>query len=191
MSTRPQTEFTLFNDNYCRTIWQWRNLPRVREQMRSTEEISWQNHQRWFQSALQDPNRSDFVMLQNERPIGALNFTQVQEPCWEWGCYLGETNVWPGSGLLLEVAALDYALLQNNCQQLYAEVKVQNKGALALHKLFEYQTAEPPNADYLAFTYQRDTWQQQRERVLAKLPKPHQEAAAAIVFTPAHPASPS
>lgn len=191
MSTRPQTEFTPFNDTYCRTIWQWRNQPRVREQMRSTEEISWQHHQNWFQSALLDNSRRDFVMLQNERPIGALNFTQVQQPRWEWGCYLGETNVWPGSGLLLEVAALDYALMHDNCQQLYAEVKVENKGALALHKLFEYHSAEPPNNDYLAFIYERRTWQQQRERVLAKLPKPHQEAAAAIQFTQVHPANPN
>ena len=195
----PNSQFIPLNDTHLETVLRWRNLPHIRANMHSTNEISWQQHLSWFETLKNDSKRQFFVFLQNERPVGVLNFTLVDAienphelttPCLEWGCYIGEDNVWPGSGLLLEIAALDYAFIGKNAATLYAEVLSFNQSVLKMHKLFQYDALEDRTDEKTdgtivtvkRFLYHQKQWLLKREKVLSMLPKQIGAAAQYIHF---------
>ncbi|SEA44185.1 UDP-4-amino-4,6-dideoxy-N-acetyl-beta-L-altrosamine N-acetyltransferase [Alkalimonas amylolytica] len=186
----PRSTFRLLSEDELKLVWQWRNKATIRANMHHDQLISWEQHQAWFKQ-LNTTGTVFFVMWQNERPIGALYFQPHSDTGLEWGCYLGETDVWPGSGLLLEIAALDYAALQSHCNTLHAEVLSFNHSVLKLHQLFGYQeTAITPAASkrngvhYQVhhFCYATADWQSNRATILAKLPKQIANAATFIEF---------
>ena len=195
----PNSQFIPLNDTHLETVLRWRNLPHIRANMHSTNEISWQQHLSWFETLKNDSKKQFFVFLQNERPVGVLNFTLVDAienphelttPCLEWGCYIGEDNVWPGSGLLLEIAALDYAFIGKNAATLYAEVLSSNQSVLKMHKLFQYDALEDRTDEKTdgtivtvkRFLYHQKQWLLKREKVLSMLPKQIGAAAQHIHF---------
>jgi UDP-4-amino-4,6-dideoxy-N-acetyl-beta-L-altrosamine N-acetyltransferase len=147
--------------------------------MHQNKTITWDEHLNWFSNLKTDTEREFWVLHQNERPIGILNFSDVGKPRVEWGCYLGETNVWPGSGILLEVAALERATRLKNAISLSAEVLSFNKSAIGMHRLFEYPLIETltggvregEHYQKLCFEYPLLQWNQKKAKVLSKLPK--------------------
>ena len=114
----------------------------------------------------------------------------------QWGCYLGETDVLPGSGLVLEWAALEYALNKPKCVALEAQVLSFNTSALKLHKLFEYEllkiekgglrmltsTGELSPYEVHFFRQGMSQWGKLRNKVLSRLPKSIQHASGQIQF---------
>lgn len=185
-----ENQFRPLNSETLEQVWHWRNLPQIRANMHNDRLISWQEHQQWFHLLQQDPARTYLVLWQNTRPVGTLYFNQVADTALEWGCYLGEQDVWPGSGLLLEIAALDYALHFAKVAQLSAEVLPFNRNVIKMHRLFGYQEDPPLRQagyrtdkpyDVLIFKYQLSDWNRQRTAVLARLPR--QIAAAADLIT--------
>lgn len=187
----PRSCFRPLSEHELQLVWQWRNKPAIRANMHNDQPISWAQHQAWFQQ-LASSDTVFLVMWQDERPIGALYFKPRSGTGLEWGCYLGETDVWPGSGLLLEVAALDYAAQQTACTTLYAEVLSFNQSVRKLHQLFGYQETDSTAANeerhgavYQVHHYQYATtdWQKNRSAILARLPKQIAQAAAFIEFT--------
>ena len=187
----PVSQFRPLTEADLELVWQWRNQPDIRRNMHNDTPISWHEHLAWFEKLQHDLSRNFFVFYQNERPIGVLNFNQHSSGVLEWGCYLGETNVWPGSGLLLEIAALDYATMQNAQHSLYAEVLSFNQSVLKMHQLFGYQPLPDlagkhrDNQPYQvkAFHYPLADWRANRDAVLARLPKQIAAAASFIQFT--------
>ncbi|GAB1620156.1 hypothetical protein AAOGI_02060 [Agarivorans albus] len=190
----PRSTFSPIESSQLELVLGWRNQDRVRNMMRNSELISFENHQAWFAGLSEKKNCDYFIFYQDNRPIGVLNFDIAGPGLLEWGCYLGETDVWPGSGLLLEVAALDYSANYQKqfVDQLKAEVLSTNLSVLKLRKVFEYQLNASTNIEGIKtesscllhdFRYPVSRWQAQRERVLAKLPKQITEAAKYISFT--------
>lgn len=188
----PLSEFTALTEQHLKLVLGWRNQDHIRNNMHNNEEITWDAHLSWFNALQKDQNKQFFIFKQNSRPIGVLNFTQVQEQpkTLEWGCYIGEDNVWPGSGLLLEVAALVYAFSHANADTLYAEVLSFNTGVIKLHKLFKYEqledgdTVKRENLEHVVkrFSYRRATWEDNKNNVFALLPKQIRLAAENIAF---------
>ncbi|MDR6983932.1 UDP-4-amino-4,6-dideoxy-N-acetyl-beta-L-altrosamine N-acetyltransferase [Rheinheimera pacifica] len=187
----PTSQFRPLTEAELERVWQWRNQPDIRRNMHSDTPISWDEHLAWYEKLKFDLSRSFFVFHQNEQPIGVLNFNQRSNGVLEWGCYLGETNVWPGSGLLLEIAALDYAAMQNTQHSLYAEVLSFNQSVLKMHQLFGYLSLPDlpgklrDNQLYQvkAFHYPLADWRANRDAVLTRLPKQIAAAASFIQFT--------
>lgn len=185
----PISQFIPLSENDLALVWQWRNQPHIRANMHNDAIISWQEHQAWFSQLQQDSNRQFFVFYQDNRPIGVLNFKQHSTGTKEWGCYLGETDVWPGSGLLLEIAALDYAA-KHAQHSLYAEVLSFNHNVIKMHLLFGYHPLPDGlplrrnNEPYTikSFKYPLADWLKNRGKILAKLPKQIVAAANLIEF---------
>jgi UDP-4-amino-4,6-dideoxy-N-acetyl-beta-L-altrosamine N-acetyltransferase len=177
-------------DAQLKQVWEWRNSARVRQNMHNVEPISWQQHLSWFAGLQNDPCRKFFILWQNERAIGVLNFSKLDTPRPEWGCYLGETDVWPGSGIILELAALDYVCANPRFSHLDAQVLSFNMAANKLHKVFEYeqlmaqQAGQRNEQDFaiLHYSYPLKQWSQKRDKILAKLPKNIALVAATIQF---------
>jgi len=98
--------------------------------------------------------------------------------------------VWPGTGVLLSLAALHYAFNILKVELLFAEVFENNISPINLHKALGY-TAKP---DRLAsttggkkvvlkcFEYKKQDWQVKREIILANLPEQIKQAAEFIEF---------
>ena len=186
----PTTVFRPLSEAELEQVWRWRNQDDIRHNMHNDAPISWAEHLAWFEQLQFDLSRRFFVFYQNNRPVGVLNFHQRSSGVLEWGCYLGEHNVWPGSGLLLEIAALDYAAMQSDQHTLYAEVLSFNHSVLKMHQLFGYHP-QPDlpgklrgNEAYQVkvFHYPLADWRANRDEVLKRLPKQIGAAAAFIQF---------
>lgn len=188
----PSTQFKTLSSTELELVRCWRNTPRVSANMFDTSIVEQEQQQRWFQSLQQDQNQKQFVFYQNRRPIGMLSFKAIQsDGLCSWGCYLGETNVWPGSGLVLEAAALDYAFHTLNEPVLWAEVFDFNTSALKMHHFFGYDLVEVKKdfllregqaIDLHRFCYRRDDWLQRRLAIHQKMPKQIREAVEKIEF---------
>lgn len=188
--------FMPINASHISAVWHWRNSDRVRANMHYDKLISWDEHTHWFEALLQDDNRECWIYYQHTRPVGVLNFSETQQATMQWGCYLGEVNCAPGSGLILEWAALEYALQKPGCETLEAQVLSFNTSALKMHKIFDYALlktehgplrqqngqSEPERYNVHFFNYALQKWQKQRDVVLAKLPKPIQRACQQVLF---------
>jgi UDP-4-amino-4,6-dideoxy-N-acetyl-beta-L-altrosamine N-acetyltransferase len=189
-SAQPTHQFKPLCQAQLELVWQWRNSPRIQANMHNNSPVLWQNHCDWFAALQNDSSRKFYLMWQNQRPIGVLNFSALDTPTPEWGCYLGETNCWPGSGILLEVAALDFTAQNKQFSHLLAQVLSFNTSANKMHKVFEYEQVsrqyggqrDSQDFDVLFYQYTLNQWQQNREKVLAKLPKNIRLAASFIEF---------
>ena len=187
---RPTHAFRTLQFEQLELVWQWRNSPRIRGFMHNAQAVSWQEHLTWFDSLQADETREFYVLWQNMRPIGVLNFSAMETSSPEWGCYLGEINVWPGSGIILELAALDYIAANHEFTHLLAQVLSFNKAANKLHKVFEYEhVATEPGGErngmafeVLHYRYELSLWRQRRQQVLDRLPKQMQLVADNIQF---------
>ncbi|AGP80964.1 hypothetical protein I533_04900 [Alteromonas mediterranea MED64] len=188
----PISRFSPLTSNDLEIVLQWRNQPHIRQNMHNQDEITWSQHEAWFDALKNDESRCFFVFYQNDRPIGVLNFSEHQSTPYtlEWGCYIGEDDVWPGSGLLLEIAALEYALNIKDAAILYAEVLAFNKSVIKLHTLFQYTALEDGHAftrnkerhSVKRFEYKREQWQRNKTKILSRLPKQVSAAANFIKF---------
>lgn len=188
--------FVPINASHLSAVWHWRNSERVRENMHYDKLIAWDEHQHWFEALMQDTNRECWIYCQHSRPIGVLNVSDTQHSVMQWGCYLGEVNCAPGSGLILEWAALEYAQQKINCTGLEAQVLSFNTAALKLHKLFDYERVKIESGemrrsngqsdishyDIHYFYYAMQKWRQHRDAVLVKLPKPIQRGCQQVTF---------
>lgn len=188
--------FIPIDASHISTVWHWRNSDRVRANMHYDKLITWDEHEHWFEALRQDIDRECWIYCQHARPIGVLNFSDTQRKVMQWGCYLGEVNCAPGSGLIFEWAALEYAKQKTNCIGLDAQVLSFNTAALKLHKLFDYELMKIESGgmrrrdeqseltlfDIHFFHYAMQKWQQHREKVLTKLPKPIQRGCQQVTF---------
>ena len=186
----PEHVFKSLQEDQLELVWQWRNSPRIIQNMHNSAPVKWREHCAWFEKLEGDNSRQFYVFLQDQRPIGVLNFSDMNTPKPQWGCYLGETNVWPGSGLILELAALDFSASHKQFSHLLAQVLSFNHAANKMHKVFEYAKLSLEKGgernglsfDVLHYSYELKQWAQNRDKILTKLPQKIAQAAAHIQF---------
>lgn len=185
----PQSHFKPLTADLIETVRNWRNKPRISSNMLTSQYISQADQQKWFADLVTRRDKRYLAFHQNTRPVGILNFDRIGTDQPSWGCYLGEEDVWPGSGLLLEIAALDHAfdILQQDI--LYAEVLAHNESPIRMHLFFGYQEKDTQeiirDGQPLAlrtFAYTKDDWQKSRPQVLARLPGNIRLASELITF---------
>lgn len=186
----PESKFSPVTADLVETIRMWRNSPRVRENMLDDTEIEPQQQQLWFENLEASKGKQYKVFYQDAKPIGMLYFSDINKESCVWGCYIGEEAVWPGTGVLLSVAALDYAFNILKVERLCAEVFENNLSPIRMHQAFGY-TARPnrfvttksgKEIELKCFEYLEEDWQKNRESVLARLPKQIRRAADFILF---------
>lgn len=187
----PKNEFKPFTYELLELVRGWRNEPRIRNNMYSTDIIGRDQQVEWFEKMVEDPSREYFVYFQNDKPIGCLSFTSINNEDCQWGCYLGEERVWPGSGIILAVAALDYAFKGIGVEALEAEVLEFNKSPQQMHQTFEYPESyiketnairDGKQVNAIVYKYSREAWEKNRDNVLDKFPIKFRHAANQIFF---------
>lgn len=117
-----------------RLIWEWRNDPVTREMSRSSEEISWEQHQLWFESVSGDPRRSLLIAERGEEPLGVLRFDPFAEGCAEISINVAPSQRGKGISRTMLAAACRYGFEQLSLARIYAEIKETNAPSI---KIFE------------------------------------------------------
>jgi UDP-2,4-diacetamido-2,4,6-trideoxy-beta-L-altropyranose hydrolase len=75
-NAHPMDEISLraVENKDCQIIWQWANDPATRKASFSSQPILWEEHVKWFELKLKDPNCLFFVINQgsNMFPVGTI-----------------------------------------------------------------------------------------------------------------------
>lgn len=187
--TIPSNYFCNITEELLEKVRNWRNKPRISQNMLTSKHISQEEQHQWFADLQSRSDKKFLVMHQNQRPIASLYFEGVGTKEISWGCYLGEEDIWPGSGLLLEIAALDYAFDVLDGNTLIAEVLAENTVPIRMHLFFGYQ--EQPAREIekdgrvqqlRLFEYSKKDWNSNKAEILNRLPKNIQLAASMMTY---------
>lgn len=67
--------FRFGEEKDCLNIYQWRNEPNVRAISFNSDEISFEDHQKWFNNMINDPKRTLFIVMnEDNKDIGNIRF---------------------------------------------------------------------------------------------------------------------
>ena len=184
--TYPSHQFRPLSLETIELVRQWRNSPRISRQVRQASSISQEAQLNWFQAQQKDTSSQYYVLFQQQLPIGVLAFTHITHNRCEWGCYIGEERYWPGTGLVVQGAALDFAFNQLKVACLYAEVFADNPGPQRTHALFGFNkigsVGRSGERELLGFECYQEDWALRRAQVLAKLPDKIVQAIQNVEF---------
>lgn len=186
----PESKFSPVTADIIEKIRIWRNSPRVRSNMLDDTEIKIQQQKQWFESLATSNDKQYKVFYQNLKPVGMLYFSDISKESCSWGCYIGEEAVWPGTGVLLSIAALDYAFDILEVERLSAKVFESNASPIRMHQAFGYTpmldrliiTRSGQEVKLKSFFYLKKDWKINREIIISKLPKQIRIAADFIFF---------
>ena len=120
-------------------ILEWRNDETVRKNMYTDHIITIEEHKLWYANLNQRNDQLYFICECNEKPIGVVNFVQLDlhNHCAYWGFYLGGEQP-PGRGAAMDYIALEYAFSIMKLCKLCCEVFIFNKGVIKLHQKFGF-----------------------------------------------------
>jgi UDP-4-amino-4,6-dideoxy-N-acetyl-beta-L-altrosamine N-acetyltransferase len=122
-----------------RLVLSWRNHPEVRRYMKTQHEITLHEHQHWFDSAVQDPQKHLLIFELDQRPMGFVNFNGVgQGGIVDWGFYAAPEAP-KGSGRQLGVAAIDHAFVQLKLHKVCGQAFAYNQRSIRLHLSLGFQ----------------------------------------------------
>lgn len=188
--SRPEVSFRSLTDADVMMIWQWRNKDRIRNNMITVEPIPWKEHLNWFINMRSKKDQHYFMYCVDQKPFGVLYFVEINSESCFWGCYVGEDAVFPGSGLILAVAALDFAAFELNLDDLNAEVFDFNKAPQNMNRLLGYEylgtrtDKTKPDEDrvLLLYRYRLEDWRVNRSDIMNTLPRPIREICNHLKF---------
>lgn len=66
-------------ENDCTMVWEWFNDPVTRKMSRNTQQVSLEDHQKWFLQSLVNPDRSLWIALLDQQAIGVVRFDDLNE----------------------------------------------------------------------------------------------------------------
>lgn len=120
-------------------LFQWRNHPGIRAVSRSTNEIDWKNHQRWFASVLADPEKMLLIGLRSESAVGVVRFDKQNDEA-EISIYVIPGSGAPGTGQsLLQSAEQWLAANHSEIRKVRAHVLGANERSQRLFSGAGYQ----------------------------------------------------
>ncbi len=115
-------------------VLRWRNSDRVRLNMFSTHVITEDEHRNWYFNL--DYNTCRYLVFEyQQRPAGLVYFTEINQynnRC-SWGFYLGETDVPPGTGLLMGYLSMEYVFKILNIRKLCSQILSNNETSIKYH----------------------------------------------------------
>lgn len=120
-------------------VLSWRNDPKIRRNMYSRHEISFEEHARWFAKASQQPERHLLVFEMNKTPLGFVNIHQIANGgIADWGFYAAP-EASKGTGRALGQATLRYAFSVLKLHKLCGQAIGFNEQSIRLHLNLGFQ----------------------------------------------------
>ena len=117
----------------CDILLQWRNDPVTRSMSRNQDEVSADQHRRWFAQALDNPDMILLMGIKDGQRIGLIRFDQ-QEDRWETSINLNPAERGKGLGKTLLRQGMEHFWSVYPMQRLSAWVRAEN---LVSRKIFE------------------------------------------------------
>jgi UDP-4-amino-4,6-dideoxy-N-acetyl-beta-L-altrosamine N-acetyltransferase len=115
-------------------LLEWRNHPDVRKFMFTQHEISLDEHISWFESASKDSSRFLLIIVEQDNPIGYVQFCKLStEGAADWGFYV-RPNAPKGSGRKICTIALNFAFGTLNLQKICGQAIESNVASARIHK---------------------------------------------------------
>ena len=117
----------------------WRNHPAVRRYMYTQHEITFSEHQCWFELAQKDPRKHLLLFEADKQPLGFVSFSELA--CGgiaDWGFY-ATPDAPKGTGRQLGLAALDHAFKQLNLHKVCGQALAYNERSIHFHRALGFQ----------------------------------------------------
>jgi len=158
------------------TVLGWRNSERVRSNMYTDHEITFDEHREWFARLQKEPVPTFMILEFQGRPIGVIQVTQIDRrnnKC-HWGFYIGDPGAPPGSGTALGYLGLNYIFDVLKIRKLCAEAFVFNSASVKYHKrlgfieegcLVKHILKNGRYEDIVSFALFEEDWVRHRMRI--------------------------
>lgn len=121
-------------------IVKWRNDPEIKRWMFNQDQITLETHLNWFHSL--KSNRIDYVIcdIENEKPIGTLNFINIKYKKAEAGKMLGDKEYW-GKGYAKEAFKLwiDFGFSELGLEVITVQTMAENIGNIKLNEKLAFK----------------------------------------------------
>lgn len=130
------------------TLFNWANEPNVRKNSIYQEPIIWENHLRWFEAKLKDPNSKIFILKSKQISIGQVRIDLV-DGLWNIGFSIDAK--FRGNGLGKQIIML--LLNRFDSYKFKAIVKKNNKASARIFNLLGFQKTESESSELECFQY--------------------------------------
>ena len=118
----------------CKLFYRWANDPAVRSASFSTEQIGWEEHQKWFAWMLEKDSIDSFVCMDFLLPVGQVRVGQAQSDEKKGVISYSIGEEYRGRGIAKQMLSKLEGKLSGKYKALIAEVKPENA---ASRKVFE------------------------------------------------------
>ena len=115
-------------------IWEWRNDPITRLMSKIGNFILFEEHQKWYERTLKDPNKVILMVFLNGIHAGMLRFDLLSSSSAEIRINMNPMMRGRGLGSSILIEACHYGKNQLNLLEITAEVKTENTSSI---KIFE------------------------------------------------------
>lgn len=159
------------------TLLAWRNSERITSEMLTSHEITWEEHEAWFQRFRQHDPLRHFVFCYEDRAIGYMGFSDWDEEnkrC-SSSSYIGAvTDVPIDAGLFVDYLGLEYIFSRTEINKVWSYVFAHNKRAYKLNLLLGYKEEGYLRQHFLqhgefqdvhVIGILRSEWQREKERL--------------------------
>lgn len=118
---------------------EWRNLPHVSQHMFTSHEIGIDEHNRWFERALADTTRQDWIIMFKERAVGLVTISDIDltNSRAMWAFYVADPKL-PGVGAVAEYLTLQHVFSEIGLHKLAGDVLATNPATIAVHMKFGF-----------------------------------------------------
>lgn len=162
-------------------LFRWRNRPEVARFMLTDHQIPRVEHERWFASALADPDRRFWIMVCDRVDVGLASIERIDwkaRSC-SWALYVAEpTDRGKRVGAAAEYRVLEYAFAELGVDRVYCTVLSLNGPMLRLQARFGLAEESREHAafvrdgeavDIIRLVMSRDQWIEARTRLASEL----------------------
>lgn len=112
----------------------WRNQPQIRACMLTQHEISFAEHQQWFERSSQDPMRRLLIVEEAGLPLGFVGFSGVETGAIAtWGFYAAPDGA-KGAGTRIGSTALDFAFNTLALHKVCGQALAFNEASIRMHQ---------------------------------------------------------
>lgn len=159
----------------------WRNSPDVARYMYTDHWITEEEHERWFQNALNDPRRKYWIIMYQREAIGLVNLYDIDEKnrrCF-WGLYISSENTRSkGLGVYIEYNVMRYVFDDLEYNKLCCEALSSNTRAINLYKSLGFQEEgfyrqhilkNGEYANVVALAILKNEWDEKKHEIEARL----------------------
>lgn len=127
-------------DQDSELLFVWQNSSRVRAARHHDNEISRDDHDRWFRGLSGSRNAIYLIVECEKRPFGVVNYREIdrENSNAQWGFFLGSDSEPSGAGTVLCFCGLDYGFKVLGFRKVSSEVISTNEKSLRLHTKFGF-----------------------------------------------------